>query len=155
VAKVPGPAPHVVVGAAVLAGNRLLAARRRDAGPTQGGWELPGGKVEAGESDLAALVREVREELGVTVVPGRPVLPRDGRPDWPLPGVGVLRVWTAAVSDGNPPVAAADHDALRWLAHDEAFDVEWLPADVAVVAELRHLGRTSGLWTPDRPGSPP
>jgi 8-oxo-dGTP diphosphatase len=145
----------VVVGAAILRGNRLLAARRTAQGPGAGGWELPGGKVEAGETDLAALVREVREELGVTVVPGQAVLRRGRHSDWPLPGLGVLRVWTASLNAGDEPVAASDHDELRWLGVDSAFDVDWLPADAPVVGELRHLGRRSGLWTPDRSAAAP
>jgi 8-oxo-dGTP diphosphatase len=138
----------VVVGAAVLDRGRLLAARRRGPGALAGGWELPGGKVDPGESERAALVRELREELDVTVRPEQPVPRADGSPDWPLPGVGVLRVWTATLPPGERPVAGDDHDALRWLTHEEAFDVDWLPADVAVISELRHLGRSSGLWAP-------
>src|SRR4051812_173098 len=53
-----------VVGAAVVRGDRVLVAQRAG-GPYDGCWEFPGGKVERGESDLSALVREIREELGV------------------------------------------------------------------------------------------
>ena len=48
-----------------------------------------------------------------------------------------------------------DHDELRWLGVDAAFDVDWLPADAPVVAELRHLGRRTGLWTPGRSAAAP
>ncbi|MET9965659.1 NUDIX domain-containing protein, partial [Streptomyces sp. NPDC006356] len=56
---------RIVVGAALLAGGRLLAARRSAPEELAGRWELPGGKVEPGEAPEAALVRELREELGV------------------------------------------------------------------------------------------
>lgn len=122
----------VVVGAAVLdAAGRVLAARR--AGPA-GGWEFPGGKVDTGESDVDGLVRECREELGVTVAIGE----RLG-PDVPI-GTGryVLRVWTARVLAGE--LVAREHAELRWLAPDELDSVDWLPADRPVVAALRaHL----------------
>ena len=46
-----------------------MLVAQRSGGPYDGCWEFPGGKVEPGESDLAALVRELREELGVDVLP--------------------------------------------------------------------------------------
>lgn len=59
----------VVVGAALLDGGRLLAARRSAPEELAGRWELPGGKVERGEAPEAALVRELREELGIAAEP--------------------------------------------------------------------------------------
>jgi 8-oxo-dGTP diphosphatase len=143
-------APQVVVGAAIIRGHRLLGARRSGASPTAGGWELPGGKVDPGENDLTALVREIREELGVTIRPLRRVLDERGEPDWPVPGVGVLRVWTAHLSGTDEPVALTDHDRLRWLAPEAAFEVGWLPADAPVVRRLLALGSAPGRW-PDEP----
>lgn len=125
--------PTVVVGAALLDGGRLLAARRSAPASLAGGWELPGGKVEAGESDEAALVRECREELGVLVTLGA----RIGA-DWPLAAGLVLRVWTATVAPGQPaPAPLEDHDELRWLDPDDWFSVAWLPADLPVVTAVR------------------
>jgi 8-oxo-dGTP diphosphatase len=120
----------VVVGAALIDGGRLLAARRSAPPELAGRWELPGGKVEPGETPEAALVRELREELGVTVevlarVPG----------EWPLRAPYVLRVWTARLVSGAP-VALEDHDELRWLGVDELWDVEWLDQDVPAVHEV-------------------
>jgi 8-oxo-dGTP diphosphatase len=121
----------VVVGAAIIEDGRLLAARRTEPPALAGGWEFPGGKVEPGESDEQALIRECREELGVEIELGERV-----GGDWPLrPGVA-MRVWLARLRDGRPePIE--DHDALRWLARHELFDVAWLPADLPVVAAIR------------------
>jgi 8-oxo-dGTP diphosphatase len=94
-------------------------------------WEFPGGKVEDGETDRAALVRECAEELGVEVEIGA----RLG-PDVPLPdGGAVLRVWFARIVRGTP--RALEHRSLRWLAVGELGDVPWLPADVPLVDQLR------------------
>jgi 8-oxo-dGTP diphosphatase len=126
---------QVVVGAAILDGDRLLAAQRSEPPLLAGGWELPGGKVEPGESDEAALARECREELGVEIA----LADRVGA-DWPMSGGLVLRVWTASVLAGVP-AALEDHCAIRWLAPDEWYDVPWLDADLPVIAALReHLG---------------
>lgn len=122
----------VVVGAALFDAGRLLAARRSAPPELAGRWELPGGKVEPGESPEAALVRELREELGVDAeavarVPG----------EWPLTPPYVLQAWTARLRPGSAdPKPLQDHDELRWLTADEIWDVDWLDQDVAAVREL-------------------
>ena len=58
-------APLRVVAAVIVENGKLLIAKRYDGAPRGGLWELPGGKVEAGETDEGALVRELVEELGI------------------------------------------------------------------------------------------
>ncbi|PWI17830.1 DNA mismatch repair protein MutT [Streptomyces sp. Act143] len=119
----------LVVGAALLDAGRLLAARRSAPPELAGRWELPGGKVEPGETPEAALARELREELGVEAeiaarVPG----------EWPLKPPYVLQVWTAHLLPGSPePKPLQDHDELRWLTAAELWDVPWLAQDVPAV----------------------
>jgi 8-oxo-dGTP diphosphatase len=119
-----------VVGAAILDGDRLLAARRLEPPELAGGWELPGGKVDPGETDEQALVRECREELGVLIR----LLDRVGG-DWPMGTTAILRVWTAEVLEGTAQ-PLEDHSELRWLEPHQWYDVEWLAADVPVVRAL-------------------
>lgn len=117
---------RVVVGAVLRdARGRVLAARRE----RPAGWELPGGKVEPGETEPAALVRELREELDVTVEIGDRV-----GPDVPIGPDLLLRAWTAVLTAGEP--TALEHAELRWLAEDELDSVAWLPADRPVVSVL-------------------
>lgn len=133
----------MVVGAAVVDDlqhpTRLLAARRSAPAGLAGGWELPGGKVEAGEDVLDALRRELGEELGIEVEVGAEIVGPDVGA-WPL-GIGAtLRVWLVTVTDGAPS-ALQDHDELRWLGPGEWLDVAWLPGDVPVVRALLDRGQ--------------
>ena len=122
---------RVVVGAAIVRDGRLLAARRSAPAELAGGWELPGGKVEPGESEPDALVRECREELGVAVVAGERV-----PGEWPLRDDLVLRVYLARLLDGEPR-PLEDHDEVRWLTGADLGSVAWLPADVGAVTAVR------------------
>ena len=120
-----------VVGAAVVRDGRVLASRRTEPERLAGLWEFPGGKVEPGESDEAALARELVEELGVRAVVGA----RFG-PDLPIGDAAVLRVYLAGFV-GEPDLI--DHDAHRWLAVDELDSVPWIPVDLPLVDLLREV----------------
>lgn len=128
-AAVLGAAP-VVVATAVLRDGRLLVAQRTRPAALAGRWELPGGRVEPGESEPAAVVRECREEMGASVL----VTGRLGT-DLPI-DAGVLRVHTAELLAGAPEPQPLEHAALRWVGPDEVPDVHWVDADRAVVADL-------------------
>lgn len=125
--------PRVVVGAAIIRDHQLLAARRSAPATLAGGWELPGGKVEADETEVDALVRECREELGVAVHAGERV-----PGEWPLRDDLVLRVYLATIVAGEPQ-PLEDHDELRWLPAARLDEVAWLPADVPAVAAVRRF----------------
>lgn len=120
---------RLVVGGALFHRGRLLAARRSAPPELAGRWELPGGKCEPGESPEQALVRELREELGVETevverIPG----------EWPLKPGYVFQVWTARLLSGEPR-PLEDHDELRWLGPEEGDAVDWLDQDRPAVAE--------------------
>ena len=131
---------HVVqvVGAAVVDGDRVLVARRHG-GPYDGCWEFPGGKVEPGESEIAGLVRECQEELGLDIAPqgfvGEVVL--DGVVGGGAPGTSTLRVWWARPVGGRAD--AREHGELRWVRAEELDDLEWIAADRPLLPAVRTL----------------
>jgi 8-oxo-dGTP diphosphatase len=128
------PIPRIIVGAAIIEAGRVLACARAAPPEVAGRWEFPGGKVEEGESEPEALIRECEEELGVKVEVG-------GRVGGDIPlgdGRAVLRVYRSRLMDGQTP-QRLEHAELRWLARDELFSVDWLPADAPIVATLPPL----------------
>ena len=131
---------EVVVGALVRDGRVLLAHRRPSKQVNPDAWDLPGGVMEAGESELAALARELREELGVEVV-------TESASHLCRVGAGSaehavrLSAWLVREWRGTPANAAPDeHDDISW------FDLEDLPPLVhpdvrAAVVDASRTGR--------------
>ncbi|MCG5445706.1 (deoxy)nucleoside triphosphate pyrophosphohydrolase [Micromonospora sp. NIE79] len=124
----------VIVGAAIIRDGRVLACARSAPPEVAGMWEFPGGKVEPGEAETDALIRECAEELAVRVEIGD----RVGRNVRMAHGRSVLKVYAARLLGGDQP-QALEHEALRWLTADELDSVTWLPADAPIVAALRPL----------------
>jgi len=124
------PKTAIVVAAMIVEHGRLLATRRTAPSDLAGGWELPGGKVDPGETPEVALVREVHEELGCTVQVG----PRVPGAESLRPGLA-LHAYECWLVDGE--VVPREHDAVRWLASEDLDDVPWLPGDLPFVDTLR------------------
>jgi 8-oxo-dGTP diphosphatase len=121
---------QIVVAGALISGGTLLVAQRERPTELAGLWELPGGKVAVGESDAAALVRELEEELGLAVTVGE----RLGR-DVALNARMTLRAYLVTQTGGT--VQPRDHRALRWVTADELDGLAWVPADRGWVPDLR------------------
>jgi 8-oxo-dGTP diphosphatase len=121
------------VGAVLTDGGRILLIRRGHE-PEAGRWSLPGGRVEPGETDDQALVREVREETGLEVTAGRLA----GAVDRALPGGGVLAIrdYVATITGGTL-AAGDDADDARWFGMRE---LDSLPLTTGLLEALNEWG---------------
>lgn len=127
----------VVIGALVAEGQVLLAHRRDDKHAYPGEWDLPGGVVESGESDLDALARELHEELGVRVGTTS-ALYLDQVTVGPEHEPVIIRAWLIRDWTGVPSnVAPEEHQAIAWFHADELPKLSHPPIQVALERELR------------------
>ena len=121
-----------VVAGAIVRDGRLLLAQRVSPPEFAGMWELPGGKVELGESPGSALQRELKEELGVDVRTGD----RVGVKVWLAPNL-VLCAYRAEIVAGDP--IPHEHSAIAWVAADELTQYPLVPNDEKWVPDLIRL----------------
>ncbi|MBN9643682.1 (deoxy)nucleoside triphosphate pyrophosphohydrolase [Corynebacterium mendelii] len=113
-----------VVAAAIIDGDRVLAAKRGPGMDMPGHWEFPGGKIEEGETPDKALVRELREELRVVAEVGDTITTTVHRyPDKTI----TLTTFACTLVNGVPQ--ATEHSEIRWVTAAEMAGLTWAPAD--------------------------
>lgn len=126
----------VAAAALVDVDGRVLIAKRPPGKQLAGLWEFPGGKVEAGETPEACLIRELEEELGIAVT-GACLAPfvfasHDYESFHLLMPLYLCRRWSGVVT-------AREHEALAWVKPSRLSDYPMPPADAPLVAWLRDL----------------
>jgi 8-oxo-dGTP diphosphatase len=134
--------PVVVVVCALIedAGGRLLLAQRPAGKHLAGLWEFPGGKVEPGEADAAALARELQEELGCMVTVGVALSPV--RHDYGGRLIE-LRPYLCRVAALSAAPRGCEGQALAWVTAADLVGYSMPPADEPILAEWRSRSRTS------------
>jgi 8-oxo-dGTP diphosphatase len=120
-----------VVAAVIEREGRILITRRPEGAHLAGLWEFPGGKPEPGETERGALIREVREELGVAFSPGE----RLAEVDWQYPDKRVRITFFRGAITGEP--RPLEGQELAWVTPAELDRYEFPPADAALLARLR------------------
>lgn len=122
----------VDVVAAVIKREDAILATQRGYGDFKGGWEFPGGKVEAGETPEQAIIREIHEELEAIIeVDSYLTTVEYDYPSFHLS----MRCYVCHVAQGH--LELLEHSAAKWLTAPELNSVDWLPADAAVVDAIK------------------
>lgn len=119
-----------VVAAVIYQDGKVLAAQR-GYGEFKGGWEFPGGKIEPGETQEQAIVREIQEEMAATIE----VVEKLGTVEYDYPTFHLIMhcFWTT-VKDGK--LQLLEHEGAKWVDKETIHTVDWLPADVELVEKV-------------------
>ena len=125
-----------VVAAVIKAVNEnnepIIFATQRGYGEFKGGWEFPGGKIEAGETPKEVLKREIMEELDTEISVGELIDTIEY--DYPEFHLSMDCFWCEMVSGD---LVLTEHEAAKWLDKEMLYSVDWLPADVRLIEKIK------------------
>jgi len=120
-----------VAAALIRQGNRFMICQRPENKTRAFQWEFVGGKAEKGETREEALIRECREELGITVRVGEIFMEVDHR----YPDINVhLTLFNAEIAEGTPELL--EHKDMRWITPDEIKNYTFCPADKEILEKI-------------------
>ena len=111
--------------------NHILIARRADHLHQGGLWEFPGGKVEKGETRHQSLVRELQEEINITITSASPMMQISH--DYIDKSI-TLDIWKVIEFEGNPE--GAEGQEIRWVSMDELRDYDFPAANQPILQKL-------------------
>ena len=127
----------IVSGAVILRENngvKEIFVTQRGYGDWKGWWEIPGGKLEPGETPQQCIIREIREELA-TEVKAEKIL---GVVDYDYPAFHLtMHCILCSVVSGD--LKLLEHEAAKWVNKDTLYDIEWLPADKLILPAIENL----------------
>lgn len=130
----------VEVSAAVIVKDGNVLATQRGYGEFKGKWEFPGGKIEQGETQEEALVREIKEELNADInVIDYLTTVRYDYPDFHL----IMHAYICELKNNLEFVfhneKELEHDNMIWLDKEDLDHLDWLPADVSIVDRYKQI----------------
>lgn len=121
---------HVV--AAIIKKDHQIVIAKRNKGEFKDLWEFPGGKVEENESNEVALIREIKEELHISITD----LKHFHTVHYDYPNFHLIMDCYLCTSKDEQFILN-DHSELKWITLQELPTVAWVPADVEVIEKLR------------------
>ena len=135
------PTFRIVVAAALIAPTGKILMQIRRAGAAHGGlWEFPGGKIETDESPISALIRELREELGVDVTADSLIPTGFAVEDLaPQPSRLPIAIFLYTCREWAGEVQCLDGESIGWFAINEIAALPMPPLDVPLAAQLERL----------------
>ena len=128
-----------VSGAVILRTNpdtnkKEIFATQRGYGDYKDGWEIPGGKLEPGETPEVCIVREIREELA-TEIKAEKIL---GVVDYDYPNFHLtMHCILCTIVSGE--LKLLEHEAAKWVTKETLRSVDWLPADFLILDKIEDL----------------
>lgn len=127
----------IVVAGVVERDGKVLACRRRADQPHALKWEFPGGKLEPGESAAQALIRELREELGIECEPGRELL----RYEFAYPQKDPILLIFLEVVAWKGEIENRIFESVLWVTRDALATYDFLEGDVRLLNRLYNDAR--------------
>lgn len=124
----------IKVVAAIIIQDEKVFATQRGYGEFKDGWEFPGGKIESGESAQDALIREINEELNVTISVGE--LFDIVEYDYPTFHLS-MQCFFSTIKSGE--LVLREHKNAKWLNKSNLYSVDWLPADISLIEKLEDI----------------
>ena len=115
--------------------QKQVLATQRGYGDFKGGWEFPGGKIEAGEKPENALIREIQEELNAKIL----VKNHIHTIEYDYPSFHLSMECFACELAENQEITLLEHENAKWLDKENLRSVNWLPADVDVLEKVEKL----------------
>ncbi len=113
-------------------GQKAIFATQRGYGEFKDGWEFPGGKIEPDETPRQALIREIQEELDTEISVGDLIDTIEY--DYPTFHLSMDCFW-AQIKSGD--LVLKEHEAAKWLTKEKLDSVDWLPADISLIDQIR------------------
>ncbi|MFC3878735.1 (deoxy)nucleoside triphosphate pyrophosphohydrolase [Algoriphagus namhaensis] len=121
-----------VVCAIIISEGKLLCAKRSESMSLPGYWEFPGGKIEGKETEQEALIREIKEELGVNVIPTQKLTSSHLKSEKGklIELIPYVCLWESG------KLVALEHEEVAFYSFDQAKKLNWAPADIPIFDEL-------------------
>jgi 8-oxo-dGTP diphosphatase len=120
-----------VTCAIIMQDEKILAVQRSETMPQPLQWEFPGGKIKTGESEEDSLIRELKEELDITIKPLKRLMPNTHH--YPDKSIELIP-FVCEIVEGS--IVLHEHKTMQWLKREELMNLNWCEADIPIAKQI-------------------